>query len=236
MELKKAGGMKDPILLMVFFLLTVVTLLPTFADGKKQDHHKERYEHYSRADKDGDNEGDRKERKGEKSRGHHKEGAGHDSERDDDDKNGKGRKEKEKGDEVTGFIAAGLFGLANLSTLFSTLSRSLTPFAGGRKSFQKALFVFIRFQQKHLRRYHYLPNIAAITVASLHWYLSECASLSFQQWGMVLVILLGFSGIITKYRLAPKSLHPALFKFHSSILVTLAMSFLVVGGHVFMDD
>jgi len=54
--------------------------------------------------------------------------------------------------------------------------------------------------------------------------------------GMVLAIFLGFSGIITKYRLAPKSLHPAIFKFHSSILVTLAMSFLVVGGHVLIDD
>ncbi|MDH4265393.1 MAG: hypothetical protein OEW45_07120 [Deltaproteobacteria bacterium] len=106
----------------------------------------------------------------------------------------------------------------------------------GRKSFKNALLVFIRFQQNNLRRYHYLPNIAAIAVSSLHWYLSEYASLSFQQLGMVLAIFLGFSGIITKYRLAPKSLHPVIFKFHASILVTLAMSFLVVGGHVLIDD
>jgi hypothetical protein len=236
MELKKAGRMKASIFMMAGLLLNVIALLPAFADGKKQDHHKARDEHYSKAEKEGEDEDDGKERNREKSRGHHKEGGGHDSEREDGDKNGKER--KEKGDEVTGFIAGGLFGLANLSTLFSALSRSLTPFVGGRKSFQNALFVSIRFQQKHLRRYHYLPNIAAIAVASLHWYLSECASLSFslQQWGMVLAILLGFSGIITKYRLAPKSLHPAIFKFHSSFLVTLAMSFLVVGGHPLMDD
>jgi hypothetical protein len=154
----------------------------------------------------------------------------------DEDKNGQEMNKKEKGDEVTGFIAAGLFGLANLPTLFSSLSRSLTPFVGDRKSFKNALSVFIRFQQKYLRRYHYLLNIAAIAVASFHWYLSEHASLSALQFGLVLAIFLGFSGVIIKYRFAPNSFHPAIFKFHASILVTLAMSFLVVGGHLLMDD
>jgi hypothetical protein len=170
---KEAGRIKASILLMACLLLNGIAFFPAFADGEKQDHYKGRDEHYSRAEKEGEDEDDGKERNREKSRGHHKEGGEHYSERDDDDKNGKERNEKEKSDEVTGFITAGLFGLANLSTIFSTLSRSITPLVGGRKSFKNALLVFIRFQQEQLRRYHYLPNIAAIAVASLHWYLSE---------------------------------------------------------------
>ena len=236
MELKKPGGIRAYILLMVCLLLNGIAFFPALADGEKQDHHKGRNEHYSRAEKEGEVENDGKERDREKSRGHHREGGRHYSERDDDEKNGKERNEKEKGDEVTGFIAAGLFGFANLSVIFSILSRYATRLLGSREAFKNALLAFNRFQQKHLRRYHYLMNIAAIAIASLHWYLSESASISFQQLGMVLAVFLGFSGIMIKYRLAPQLLHRGLFKFHTSLLMPLAVLALVVGGHVLIDD
>ena len=122
-------------------------------------------------------------------------GGAHYSKRDDSEKNGKERNEKETGDEFTGFVAAGLFGLANLSVIFNILSRYATRLLGSREAFKNAVLAFNRFQQKHLRRYHYLLNIAAIAIASWHWYLSESASISFQQLGMVLAVFLGFSGI-----------------------------------------
>jgi hypothetical protein len=216
MELKKAGRIEASILLMTCLLLNGIAFFPAFADGEKQDHYKGRDEHYSRAEK---------ERRG-----------GHYSERDDDDKNRKERNEKEKGDEVTGFIAAGLFFLANLSSIFGILSRYATRLPVGKEAFKNASLSFNRFQQKHLRRYHYLLNIAAIVIASLHWYLSKSAAVSLHQWGMGLSIFLVFSGIMIKYRLAPQLLHRGLFKFHTSLFMSLAAIALVVSGHVLIDD
>ena len=236
MESKKPGGIRAYFLLMGCLLLNGIAFSPALANGEKQDHHIGRKEHYSRIDKEGKVENDGKERGREKSRGQHREGGSHYYKRDGNEKNGKERNEKETGDEFTGFVAAGLFGLANFSVIFNILSRYATRLFGSREAFKNALLAFNRLQQKHLRRYHYLMNIAAIAIASWHWYLSESASISFQQLGMVLAVFLGFSGILIKYRLAPRSLHPAILKFHASILVTLAMSFLVVGGHILIDD
>ena len=236
MELKKAGRIRASILLIACLMLNSIAFFPAFADGERQDHHKGRDEHYSRIEKESEVENDGKERDREKNRGQHREGGSNYSNRGDSEKNGKERNEKETGDEFTGFVAAGLFGLANLSVIFNILSRYATRLLGSREAFKNAVLAFNRFQQKHLRRYHYPLNIAAIGIASWHWYLSENASISFQQLGVVLAIFLGFLGILIKYRLAPRSLHPAILKFHASILVTLAMSFLVVGGHVLIDD
>ena len=236
MELKKPGGIRAYIFLMGCLLLNGIAFFPALADGEKQDHHKGRNEHNSRAEKEGEVENDGKEPDREKSRGHHREGGRHYSERDDDEKNGEERNEKEKGDEVTGFIAAGLFGFANLSVIFSIPSRYATRLLGSREAFKNALLAFNRLQQKHLGRYHYLMNIAAIAIASLHWYLSESGSISFPQLGMVLAVFLGFSGIMIKYRLVPQLFHRGLFKLHTNLIMPLAVLALIVGGHVLIDD
>ncbi len=236
MELKKPRRIRAYVVLITCLLLNVISFIPAPADGEKQDRRKGQDEHYSGAKKASEGEDDGNERNREKSRDHHKGWGGHYSARDEDDKNGKERNEKEKGDEVTGFISAGLFGLANLSAIFNILSRYAIRLLGSKESFKSALLGFNRFQHKHLQRYHYPLNVAALATASLHWYLSEYSSISFQQLGTVLAIFLGFSGILIKYGLAPRSLHPAIYKFHASILATLAMSFLVVGGHALIED
>jgi hypothetical protein len=236
MELKRPGGIIAYILLLVCLLPSGIAFFPALADGEKQGPHKGRDEYRSRGEKGAEEEDDRKERSREKSSGDYKESARHYSERDDDDKNGEKRNEKDKGDEVTGFIAAGLFCLANLSTIFSILSRYATRLPVGKEAFKNASWSFKRFQQMHLRRYHYLLNIAAIAIASLHWYLSKSAAVYFQQWGMLLTIFLVFSGIMVKYRFAPQLLHRGLFKFHTSLFMSLAAIALVVSGHVLIDD
>jgi len=98
------------------------------------------------------------------------------------------------------------------------------------------LLAFNRFQHRHLRKFHYLLNIAAIAVASLHWYLSESPSIAFQQVGMVLAIFLGFSGIMIKYRLLPQLLHRGLFNLHTSLFMAFAALILLMVGHLFIDD
>jgi hypothetical protein len=236
MELKRPGGIRVYILLLACLLPSGIAFFPALADGEKQDPHKGRDEHHFRAEKENEGEDGGKERNREKSRGYNKGEGGHYSERDDDDKNGEKRNEKDKGDEVTGLIAAGLFCLANLSAIFSILSRYATRLPVGKEAFKNASLSFKRFQQKHLRRYHYLLNIAAIAIASLHWYLSKSAAVSLQQWGMGLSIFSVFSGIMIKYRLAPQLLHRGLFKFHTSLFMSLAAIALVVSGHVLIDD
>jgi hypothetical protein len=236
MELKRPGGIRAYIFLLVCLLPSGIAFFPALADGEKQDPHRGRDEHRSRGEKEGQEEDDRKKRSGEKSPGDYKEWARHYSERDDDDKNEEERNEKDKGDEVTGVIAAGLFCLANLSAIFSILSRYANPLTVGMEAFKNAWLSFNRSQQKHLRRYHYLLNIAAIAIGSLHWYLSKSAAISFQQWGMGLSILLVFSGIMVKYRFAPQLLHRGLFRFHTSLFMSLAAIALVVSGHVLIDD
>jgi hypothetical protein len=236
MKLKMPGQARPLLWLMVFSLLNGFPFFPAFAEGESQEHHKKSGEHHSRTEKEDEKADDEKEGNGEKNHGHHREGESHYSERDKDDIEGKERNEKEKGDEVTGFIAAGLFGLANLSAIFSILSRNTIRLIGSREAFKNALLAVNRFQQKHLRRFHYLLNIAAIAVASLHWYLSESASVAFQQVGMVLAIFLGFSGIMIKHRLLPQLLHRGLFYLHASLFMAFTALTLLVAGHAFIDD
>jgi len=236
MKLEKPGQTRAFILLMVSLLLSGFPFFSAFADGKKKDHHDGRDKHYSQEEKEREEEDDGKGENGEKIIGHQREGGRYYSERDNDDIKGKERNEKEKGDEITGFVAAGLFGLANLSTIFSTLSRYLIRLHGSREAFKNALLAFNRFQHRHLRKFHYLLNIAAIAVASLHWYLSESPSIAFQQVGMVLAIFLGFSGIMIKYRLLPQLLHRGLFNLHTSLFMAFAALILLMVGHLFIDD
>ena len=236
MELKKAGRIRASILIIACLMLNSIAFFPAFADGERQDHHKGRDEHYSRIEKESEVENDGKERDREKNRGQHREGGSNYSNRGDSEKNGKERNEKETGDEFTGFVAAGLFGLANLSVIFNILSRYAIRLLGSREAFKNAVLAFNRLQQKHLGRYHYLMNISAIAIASLHWYLSESFSISFQQLGMVLAVFLGFSGIMIKYRLVPQLFHRGLFKLHTSLFMPLAVLALIVSGHVLIDD
>lgn len=55
---KEAGRIKASILLMACLLLNGIAFFPVFADGEKQNHYKGRDEHYSRAEKEGEDEGD----------------------------------------------------------------------------------------------------------------------------------------------------------------------------------
>jgi hypothetical protein len=232
MKSKMPGQARLVICLIVFPFLSSFSFLPAFAEEERQKHHEKSGEHHSRPEKEDEEVDDEKEGNGEK----HQERGSHSSARDNEDIKGKERNEKEKGDEATALIAAGIFGLANLSAIFGILCRYALRLLGRRESYKNAFLTLNRFRQKHLRRFHYFLNIAAIAVASLHWYLSESVSFAFQQFGMILAFFLCLSGIMIKYRLLPQLLHRGLFNLHTSLFISLAALILLAAGHAFIDD
>ena len=235
MKSKMPGQARLVICLIVFLFLSSFSFLPAFAEEERQEHHNNIGGPYSKIEKGREGEDDRGEN-GKRNRGHNSGGEKHYSEGDHEGVKDKERNEKEKGDEVTGFVAASLFVLANLSAIFSILYRYALRLLGRRESIKNAFLTLNRFQQKHLRRFHYFLNIAAIAVASLHWYLSEFASFAFQQLGLILTIFLCFSGIIIKYRLLPQLLHRGIFNLHTSLFISLAALILLAAGHAFIED
>lgn len=154
-----------------------------------------------------------------------------------EEKEEKGEEEKEReGDDFTGDVAAMIFGVGNVNVLLSIVLRTLSrsPLIG--LTLKDSILALNRYQQRHIRRFHYILNPLAAATVSLHWYLSYCSVLTFQQWGTALAIFLMISGLIIKYRLAPQSLRLRLFQIHTSPLILLTVVALVFLGHIFTDD
>lgn len=147
-----------------------------------------------------------------------------DEDESDDDKNEK------KGDELTGYIAAVLFGMANVATAIGISARAMSRTARFGKTAKAIAVAVIR-----LRRCHYILNLSAAGVAMLHWFLSKCGVLSLQKWGMVMAVFIVITGVLVRYRIAPQPLQRRLFQIHTNLYVAMIVLTLVVFGHIMTD-
>lgn len=212
------------VIILVYTLINAIMAHHVFADEEKNITGKGRGEKHFREEKESENkkeeeedENDEEEEKEETIR-----------ERDE--------AEEQEGDELTGDVAAVLFGLGNANVLLSIVLRALSQAPLTGLTLKDTVLALNRHQQRHLRRFHYILNPLAAGTASLHWYFSKCGTLTFQQWGTALAILLAISGLIIKYRLVPQSLRQRLFQLHTSPLILLTAVALVFFGHIFTDD
>jgi hypothetical protein len=141
----------------------------------------------------------------------------------------------DEGNETTGQIAAWLLAAANLTVALSILSKTATRFIPLRPEVRSALADFNRFQKKHLMRFHYLLNPAAMSFALLHWLLSRCRSNSFPEWSLVSFCLLAGLGLVMKFKLSPPALRKSIYALHSHPLVLPCIILVLIIGHASMD-
>ena len=152
-----------------------------------------------------------------------------------DDHSG-GQVEKDaKGNEVTGQIAAWLLVSANLTVVFSIITKGanrLFPLKPQTKSLIKA---FNQLQKKYLMRFHYVLNLLALCIAFFHFLLSSCRSSPLPEWGLLLVTMLVALGLVLKFKVAPGWMRRVVYRLHTTPATSSMMILLLVVGHLVSD-
>lgn len=92
-----------------------------------------------------------------------------------------------------------------------------------------------KFQKKYLMRFHYFLNPIALCVAFLHFLLSSCRSSPLPEWGLVLVTMVVFLGLILKFKVSPKWMRKIVYRFHTSLAAFSAVILVLVVGHLLVD-
>ncbi|ROQ92343.1 hypothetical protein [Desulfosoma caldarium] len=145
-----------------------------------------------------------------------------------------GKSQEDHGNENTGQMAAWLFAVANFPVAGTLLTRRflLTKTSG---NFQKTAGKIYSWLKKDLMPYHYVLNTGAIIMALIHFRLSWCRSTSLPEWAVLLVTLLGLSGMILKFRLIPQPLIRKVRAIHTHPAVVVGVFGLLFLGHQFLD-
>ena len=149
--------------------------------------------------------------------------------------NGRQVKRGDKGNEISGLTTAWLLVLANLTIFLSILLKAMIhyfPLEPGEKSSIKRLN---RIQKKHLMRFHYVLNPAALVLGCFHFLLSSCRSSFMPEWGLIMVSVMVLSGIILKFQLFPRKVGRLVYRLHTTPVLLILFIFLVVTGHQFVD-
>jgi hypothetical protein len=135
------------------------------------------------------------------------------------------------GHEPTGQAAITLFILGNLTIIISIPADRAAKSQRLKAGLKGKIKSFNQWQRKHIRWSHYLFNPLAVLAAFLHWWLSQCWILSFQKWGLILLALWAVLGLTIRFKLAPQSWRPRLFKVHTNWVIPAAFFVVVLIGH-----
>jgi len=152
----------------------------------------------------------------------------------DDHKRRWGRKDDE-GNETTGQTAAGLLVAANLTVAFSILMKGASRFLPLVPQTKSSFKNFNKLQKKHLMRFHYVLNPVALCIAFFHFLLSSCRSSPLPEWGLIMVSVMVFLGLILKFKLSPKGMRKSVYRLHTTSASFLIMILLLVVGHLLVD-
>jgi cytochrome c oxidase subunit IV len=106
------------------------------------------------------------------------------------------------------------------------------PLEPGEKSSIKRLN---RLQKKHLMRFHYVLNPAALVLGCFHFLLSSCRLSFMPEWGLIMVSFMVLSGIILKFQLFPRKVGRLVYRLHTTPVLLILLVFSVVTGHQFVD-
>ena len=155
--------------------------------------------------------------------------------RDYDDHNRRQVKKDDEGNETTGQTAAWLLAAANLTIAFSILIKGASRFLPLDPQTKSSFKSFNQFQKKHLMRFHYVLNPLALAIAFFHFLLSSCSSSPLPEWGLIMVTVMVFLGLILKFKLSPKSMRKIVYRLHTTSATFLIMIVLLVVGHLIVD-
>jgi len=144
-------------------------------------------------------------------------------------------KKDDKGNETTGQTAAWLLAAANLTVAFSILMKGANRFLPLDPQTKSSFKSFNQLQKKHLMRFHYVLNPVALGIAFFHFLLSSCRSASLPEWGLIVVTVMVFLGLILKFKLSPKGMRKSVYRLHTTSASFLIMILLLVVGHLLVD-
>jgi hypothetical protein len=152
------------------------------------------------------------------------------------DHNSGGQVEKgAEGNETTGQIAAWLLVSANLTVLFSIITKGANRFLPLKPQTKNSIKAFNQLQKKYLMRFHFLLNPIALCVAFFHFLLSSCRSSPLPEWGLLLVTMMVALGLVLKFKIAPGWVRRVVHRLHTSPVTFSMMILLVVVGHLVSD-
>jgi hypothetical protein len=154
---------------------------------------------------------------------------------DDDDHNRRRVKKDGEGNETTGQTAAWLLVAANLTIALSILIKGGSRFLPLNSQIKDSMKRFNQLQKKHLMRFHYVLNPIALCVAFFHFLLSSCRSSPLPEWGLILVTMMVFFGLILKFKVSPKGMRKFIYRLHTTPATFLIIIFLLVVGHQIVD-
>ena len=154
---------------------------------------------------------------------------------DDNDHKKRRIKKDDEGNETTGQTAAWLLVTANLTIAFSILLKGVSRFLPLDSQIKNSMKRFNQLQKKHLMRFHYLLNPIALCIAFFHFLLSSCRSSPLPEWGLILVTMMVFLGLILKYKVSPKGMRKFVYRLHTAPATFLIMILLLVVGHQIID-
>ena len=141
---------------------------------------------------------------------------------------------KDHGNEITGEIAAWMFGVANFPVALSIILKTFVKIPVAL-NLRDPLTKFNRQQKKHLMKLHYWLNPIALGVASTHFLLSTCRSTTLPEWGLAIMLVTVLLGLMMKFKLSTATMRQKVFKLHTSpILLISAISILLI-GHTIAD-
>jgi hypothetical protein len=91
---------------------------------------------------------------------------------------------------------------------------------------------FNQFQKKHLMRFHYVLNPSALGVAGLHFLLSSCRKSTLPEWGLLIVAMMVFLGLMVKFKITPRWMRGFICRLHTSPAAFSALILVLVVGHL----
>lgn len=141
----------------------------------------------------------------------------------------------EKGNEATGQMAAWIFVLANLKVGVAILARLVNRYSGSGSKLGGSVNQLSRFLNKHLRKVHYLLNPTALAAAFLHFLLSSCRSSPLPEWGLLMVAIMVFLGVMLKFKVSFKWIRKVLYRIHTASVTFLILITVLVTGHLMID-
>jgi hypothetical protein len=144
-------------------------------------------------------------------------------------------KKDDEGNETTGQTAAWLLVAANLTVAFSILMKGASRFLSLDPQTKSSFKSFNQLQKKHLMRFHYVLNPVALGIVFFHFLLSSCRSSSLPEWGLIVVTVMVFLGLILKFKLSPKGMRKSIYRLHTTSASFLIMILLLVVGHLLVD-
>jgi hypothetical protein len=135
-----------------------------------------------------------------------------------------------KGNEATGMIAAILLIAANVTVLLSLILKGVKRFFPLNAAATNSISGFNNAQKKYLRKLHYILNPIAICIAVVHFHLSTCHTI-LPDLALLLFIVVGGLGIISKYKLSPNSMLKTVYGLHCSSIIFIGLILILAIGH-----